>query len=114
MREIFQEDDETHPVPLAWFTQSTLRFTPLILELMLAAVVIRLLGLVEPFVFQAIIDRVLPFQREATLTLIVIVLVLVLVLVMITSSTLHVLSSYLGNHMSNRLVAEWRIVFFTT
>ena len=42
---------------------------------MVIAVVLRLLGLVEPFVFQTIIDRVLPFQREATLYLIVVVLV---------------------------------------
>lgn len=89
-------------MPLAWFTQSSSRYAPMILELMAAAIVIRLLGLVEPFVFQAIIDRVLPFQREATLALIVVVMVLV----MLTSSTLHVLSGYLANHMSNRLIAE--------
>ncbi|WP_246810937.1 peptidase domain-containing ABC transporter [Ensifer sp. ENS09] len=69
---------------------------------MVVAVVIRLLGLVQPFVFQAIIDRVLPFQREATLTLIVVVLVLVTLM----SATLQAMSAYLGNHMGNRLVAE--------
>ena len=39
--------------------------------MMAIAIGLRLLGLVEPFVFQTIIDRVLPFQREATLILIV-------------------------------------------
>ncbi|WP_375154778.1 peptidase domain-containing ABC transporter [Ensifer sp. ENS05] len=96
------QEVQSRPAPLAWFTQSTFRYTPLIVELMVVAVVIRLLGLVQPFVFQAIIDRVLPFQREATLTLIVVVLVLV----MLMSATLQALSAYLGNHMGNRLVAE--------
>jgi ATP-binding cassette, subfamily B, bacterial HlyB/CyaB len=56
---------------LAWFTKSTLKYTPAIAELMVIAIALRLAGLVQPFVFQAIIDRVLPFQREATLVLIV-------------------------------------------
>ncbi|SDA87760.1 hypothetical protein SAMN03159448_04020 [Sinorhizobium sp. NFACC03] len=64
----------SRPVPLSWFTKSTLKYTPLLAETMVIAIVLRLLGLVEPFVFQAIIDRVLPFHREATLILIVIVL----------------------------------------
>lgn len=46
----------------------------MIAEAMVIAIVLRLLGLVEPFVFQTIIDRVLPFQREAALTLIIVVL----------------------------------------
>ncbi|OCO98234.1 ABC transporter [Ensifer sp. LC13] len=96
------QEGQSRPAPLAWFTQSTFRYTPFIAELMVVAVVIRLLGLVQPFVFQAIIDRVLPFQREATLTLIVVVLALVTLM----SATLQALSAYLGNHMGNRLVAE--------
>jgi ATP-binding cassette, subfamily B, bacterial HlyB/CyaB len=38
---------------------------------MVIAIALRLAGLVQPFVFQTIIDRVLPFRREATLVLIV-------------------------------------------
>ncbi|SDA68921.1 ATP-binding cassette, subfamily B, HlyB/CyaB [Sinorhizobium sp. NFACC03] len=94
--------DASRPVALSWFTKSTLRYTPLIAETMVIAIVLRLLGLVEPFVFQTIIDRVLPFQREATLTLIAVVLIMTTVF----SAVLGVLAAYLGNHMANRLVAE--------
>ncbi|WP_234804025.1 peptidase domain-containing ABC transporter [Ensifer adhaerens] len=69
---------------------------------MVVAIVLRLLGLVEPFVFQTIIDRVLPFQREATLTLIVVVLVSTTFF----SAILGALAAYLGNHMANRLISE--------
>jgi subfamily B ATP-binding cassette protein HlyB/CyaB len=55
------------PASLSWFTKSTLKFTPFIIELMVIAIVIRLIGLVQPFVFQTLIDRVLPFQRVASL-----------------------------------------------
>jgi subfamily B ATP-binding cassette protein HlyB/CyaB len=69
---------------------------------MFIAVVIRLLGLIEPFVFQTLIDRVLPFQREASLTVILFVLLATLLFV----ATLTALISYLGNHMTNRLIAD--------
>lgn len=69
---------------------------------MMVSIVLRLLGLVQPFVFQTIIDRVLPFEREATLILIVVVLAISTVF----SAGLDALASYLGNHMSNRLIAE--------
>lgn len=95
-------DLKSQPASLAWFTQSTFRYTPLIVEVMTVAIVLRLLGLVQPFVFQTIIDRVLPFQREATLVLIVVVLVLATLF----STCLGALSAYLGNHMANRLIAE--------
>ncbi|WP_132537218.1 peptidase domain-containing ABC transporter [Rhizobium sp. PP-F2F-G48] len=69
---------------------------------MVVAIVLRLLGLVQPFVFQTIIDRVLPFQREATLVLIVVVLALTTLF----SAGLDALASYLENHTANRLIAE--------
>lgn len=75
---------------------------PLIAETMVIAVVIRLLGLIEPFVFQTLIDRVLPFQRETSLTVILFVLLITMLIV----ATLTALISYLGNHMSNRLIAD--------
>ncbi|CAN7455789.1 peptidase domain-containing ABC transporter [Pararhizobium sp. LjRoot235] len=90
------------PVELSWFTRTTFRYTPLIVELMVIAIVLRWLGLVQPFVFQTIIDRVLPFQREATLSLIVVVLVLTTVF----SAGLDAVTAYLGSHMANRLIAE--------
>ena len=94
--------DQSRPARLSWFTQSTFRYTPLIAEIMVVSVVLRLLGLVQPFVFQTIIDRVLPFQREATLVLIVVVLVVTALF----SAGLEALAAYLGNHMANRLISE--------
>lgn len=57
-------------VPLSWFGATLWRYAPLYAELVLA-LCLRLLGLVEPFVFPVVIDRALPFQREATLVLVV-------------------------------------------
>lgn len=73
--------DNLRLAPLSWFTRTTFFYTPLMIELMIVAIVMRLLGLVQPFVFQAVIDRVLPFQREATLLLIVVVLGVTAILV---------------------------------
>lgn len=95
-------ENQSKPAPLSWFTQSTFKYTPYLIELAIIAVVLRLLGLVQPFVFQAIIDRVLPFQREATLSLIVAILIATTVF----SATLSALAAYLGTHMGNRLVTE--------
>lgn len=95
-------DLTSQPAPLSWFTQSTQKYTQLIIEIMIVAIVLRLLGLVQPFVFQTIIDRVLPFQREATLSLIVVILVLTALF----SAGLDALASYLGNHMAIRLTGE--------
>ncbi|MBW9066163.1 peptidase domain-containing ABC transporter [Rhizobium herbae] len=90
------------PAKISWFTYTTSGYTGILIELMIVAVVLRLFGLVQPFVFQTIIDRVLPFQREATLVLIVGILVLTAVF----SAGLDALATYLGNHMANRLIAE--------
>jgi subfamily B ATP-binding cassette protein HlyB/CyaB len=70
--------------------------------MMVIAITLRFLGLVQPFVFQTIIDRVLPFQREATLILIVIMLTLTTIF----SVGLSALAIYLGNHAANRLIIE--------
>lgn len=95
-------DSRKNSAPLSWFTQSTSKYTPLIFELVIIIIVLRLLGLLQPFAFQSIIDRVLPFQSEATLTLIVITLAVATMF----SAGLDAIASYLAAHMSNRLVAE--------
>ncbi|WP_164838067.1 peptidase domain-containing ABC transporter [Sinorhizobium meliloti] len=94
--------DNLRLAPLSWFTRTTFFYTPLMIELMIVAIVMRLLGLVQPFVFQAVIDRVLPLQREATLLLIVVVLGVTAIL----SAILDALAAYLGNHMGNRLTLD--------
>ena len=54
-------------IPLSWFGKTLWKFTPLYIELLFLAICLRLIGLVEPFIFQVIIDRILPFQREASI-----------------------------------------------
>ncbi|MBB4077318.1 ABC-type bacteriocin/lantibiotic exporter with double-glycine peptidase domain [Bartonella fuyuanensis] len=68
-----------------------------------AAVVLRLLGLVNPFIFQAIIDRILPFQRIESLYAIVVLMVSI----MLFSTALSTLSGYLGAYLANRLTLEF-------
>jgi len=58
-------------IPLSWFGKTLWKFTPLYLELIFLAICLRLIGLVEPFIFQVIIDRILPFEREASLMVVV-------------------------------------------
>lgn len=49
---------QTQEVPLSWFGKTLWKFSPLYVELVFLAICIRLLGLVEPFILQVIIDRV--------------------------------------------------------
>ena len=64
-------DNNGREIPLSWFTRSLWKYTPLYIELVFLAICLRLIGLVEPFIFQVIIDRILPFQREASLIVVV-------------------------------------------
>ncbi|WP_317992976.1 hypothetical protein [Bartonella gliris] len=59
-------------VSFSWFTKTTKKYIHYVIELSLVAIVLRLLGLVNPFIFQAIIDRILPFQRAESLYAIVV------------------------------------------
>ena len=89
-------------VSFSWFNTTLKRYVWLYAELMVIAIAIRLLLLVEPFVFQALVDRVLPFQRTATLHLIV---------ALLTASALfqvglNVVSGLLANLTANRVTNE--------
>jgi len=61
-------------IPLSWFRRSfdgrTLQFT----EVAAVSIVLRLLALASPFAMQAIIDRILPYQRSESLALILVLL----------------------------------------
>ena len=83
---------ETRRVPLSWFGETLWRYAPLYVELIVIAFCLRLLGLVEPFVFQVVIDRVLPFQREATLA----VVVAIFAAASLYQAAFQTLSAYLG------------------
>ncbi|KIC50147.1 ABC transporter [Tateyamaria sp. ANG-S1] len=90
-------------MPLSWFTRSLWKYSPLYLELVFLAICLRLLGLVEPFIFQVIIDRILPFQREASL----IVVVAVFAAVSLFQIGFQVLSSLLGVLTANKVTREF-------
>ncbi|MGH1412634.1 MAG: peptidase domain-containing ABC transporter [Pelagimonas sp.] len=90
-------------IPLSWFTRSLWKYTPLYIELVFLAICLRLIGLVEPFIFQVIIDRILPFQREASL----IVVVAIFVAVSLFQMGFEVLSSLLGILTANKVTREF-------
>lgn len=90
-------------IPLSWFTRSLWKYTPLYVELVFLAICLRLIGLVEPFIFQVIIDRILPFQREASL----IVVVAIFIAVSLFQMGFEVLSSLLGILTANKVTREF-------
>ena len=89
-------------VPLQWFGKTLWKFTPVYIELIFLAICLRLIGLVEPFIFQVIIDRILPFQREASL----IVVAAVFLAVSLFQLGFEVLSDLLSLILANRITSE--------
>ena len=96
------DDKEASEVPLSWFGKTLWKFTPFYCELVFLAICLRLIGLVEPFVFQVIIDRILPFQREASLLVVVVIFAAVGLFQLI----FEVLSELLGMLTANRVTRE--------
>ncbi|GGX97924.1 ABC transporter [Litchfieldella qijiaojingensis] len=94
--------DNTGEIALSWFGKTLWKFTPLYIELIFLAICLRLIGLVEPFIFQVIIDRILPFQREASL----LVVATIFVAVSIFNLGFEVLSDLLGLLVANRVTRE--------
>lgn len=90
-------------IPLSWFGKTLWKFTPYYLELIFLAICLRLLGLVEPFIFQVVIDRILPFQREASL----IAIVAIFAAVSLFQVGFQVLSELLGVLTANRVTREF-------
>ncbi len=97
-----QGNENSGEVPFSWFGQTLWKFMPLYVELVFLAVCLRLIGLVEPFIFQVIIDRILPFQREASL----LVVVSIFVAVSLFQLGFEVLSQLLGMLTANRVTRE--------
>jgi ATP-binding cassette, subfamily B, bacterial HlyB/CyaB len=89
-------------VPLKWFADAIWNYRSIYAELLGLAICLRLIALVEPFIFQVIIDRVLPFQRETTLT----VVLLIFTAVSLFQVGFQMLSAYLGIIGSNRVTQE--------
>ena len=97
------DKDNGGEIPLSWFGKTLWKFTPLYGELVFLAICLRLIGLVEPFIFQVIIDRILPFQREASL----IVVVAIFVAVSLFQLGFEVLSQVLGMLTANKVTREF-------
>ena len=98
-----RQDENAGEIPLSWFGKTLWKFTPLYIELIFLAICLRLIGLVEPFIFQVIIDRILPFQREASL----LVVVAIFVAVSLFQLGFEVLSELLGMLTANRVTREF-------
>ena len=46
-----RRDENAGEIPLSWFGKTLWKFTPLYIELVFLAICLRLIGLVEPFIF---------------------------------------------------------------
>ena len=97
-----RQDDSKGEIPLSWFGKTLWKFTPQYAELVFLAICLRLIGLVEPFIFQVIIDRILPFQREASL----IVVMAIFIAVSLFQLGFEILSQILGMLTANRVTRE--------
>ncbi|WP_313606827.1 peptidase domain-containing ABC transporter [Rhizobium sp.] len=100
---------DENPASFSWFTKTTGKYTGYIIELSVLSIVLRLLGLVQPFVFQALIDRILPFQREDSLYIVV----ALLVVVAFFQSAFKAISIYLGGDLVNQLTREFSKRIYT-
>jgi subfamily B ATP-binding cassette protein HlyB/CyaB len=99
---VSEDTSKQKEVPLSWFGKTLWRFTPLYVELIFLAVCIRLMRLVEPFILQTIIDRILPFEREATL----IVVVAIFAAVSVFQIGFSLLANILGIRTANKVTYE--------
>lgn len=98
-----QDNRKSGEIPLSWFGKTLWKFTPLYIELVFLAICLRLIGLVEPFIFQVIIDRILPFQREASL----LAVVAIFAAVSLFQLGFEVLSDILGMLTANKVTREF-------
>jgi subfamily B ATP-binding cassette protein HlyB/CyaB len=97
-----RQEDSKGEIPLSWFGKTLWKFTPQYAELVFLAICLRLIGLVEPFIFQVIIDRILPFQREASL----IVVIAIFVAASLFQLGFEILSQILNMLTANRVTRE--------
>lgn len=82
--------------------RSLWKYTPLYIELVFQAICLRLIGPVEPFIFPLVIERILPFQRKASL----IVIVAIFVAISLFQMGFEVLSNPFGILTANNLLKK--------
>ncbi len=69
-------DRSQREVSLSWFTNVLRKYTGFYVQVVFLAVCVRLFMLFEVFVFQTLVDRVLPFQRESSLIIVLLLFLL--------------------------------------
>ena len=97
----FKSDETAEEVSFDWFMLTLRKYIPCVLELTFIAFCARLIGLVEPFVFQVIIDRILPFQRQESLIVLISIFAVVCIFQM-GFQVLSAISSVLFNNMTTQ------------
>jgi ATP-binding cassette, subfamily B, bacterial HlyB/CyaB len=90
-------------LPLSWATKSFKKFPPFLVEWLTLSSVLKLLALVSPFAMQAIIDRILPFQRAASMDIVFALLITVAAFESVLSVILGQLSAWYGAGVSRDL-----------
>jgi subfamily B ATP-binding cassette protein HlyB/CyaB len=100
---VSNDQNNGREIPLSWFTKTLWKYTPPYVELVFIAICLRLIGLVEPFIFQVIIDRILPFQREASL----VVVIAIFAAVTLFQIGFEILSDLLGTLTANKVTREF-------
>jgi ATP-binding cassette, subfamily B, bacterial HlyB/CyaB len=90
-------------LPLSWAARSFSGHSRHIAELILLSITLRLLALVSPFAMQAIIDRILPFERQESLSLILALLLTVALFQAVIGYASGRLSLWLGTAIGRDL-----------
>lgn len=87
-------NDDPGEIPLSWFVRTLAPFKGVFIELLFVTFCIRVLGLVEPFIFQVVIDRVIPFESKNSL--------FVIVSVFIIATIFHLIFSVIGEILGTK------------
>jgi subfamily B ATP-binding cassette protein HlyB/CyaB len=87
---------------VSWFIPALVRYRGLLGQVILASLVIQIIGLVSPLIFQVVIDKVLVHRSLTTLE----VMSLALLLVALFETAITGLRQYLFAHTTNRVDVE--------
>ena len=87
---------------LGWFWNQVLRYRPQMRDILLASLLVQVLGLITPLLFQAITDKVLVHQTVDTLH----VIAIAMLLVALFEVGFDLLRQYLLGHTASRIDAD--------
>ena len=86
-----------------WIVQSARAVTPQLVELVVLASISRGVGIVQPLVFQALVDKVFPFHRVASLEIVIAVLAVAMLFATVSNALYNLLSAWVANSVTFRL-----------